>query len=122
MFPHVPSPSPRVRVPSHLPQSGRRIPCDIRRSAPSTSALLPIGPREQVSTIDEMSITAATPAPSPPDAQSSPDAATVTLAVVRADPEVHVLISAANENLGAIGYTDHGFRHAEVVARDARLI
>lgn len=33
-----------------------------------------------------------------------------------------MLILAANENLGVIGYTDHGLRHAEIVARDARTI
>jgi hypothetical protein len=54
--------------------------------------------------------------------QASPDSASITLAQVKADPEVRTLISAANENLGVIGYTDHGFRHAEIVARDARLI
>jgi len=69
-----------------------------------------------------MSITPATPATAPAAQPSPADTASVTLAQVKADPEVHVLIGAANENLGVIGYTDHGFRHAEVVARDARVI
>ena len=69
-----------------------------------------------------MSITPAAPAPAKPSGHASPDPASITLAQVKADPEVLVLISAANENLGVIGYTDHGFRHAEIVARDARVI
>lgn len=54
--------------------------------------------------------------------KTSTECASISLAQVRADPEVHALIAAANENLGVIGYTDHGFRHSEVVARDARMI
>ena len=69
-----------------------------------------------------MTITPAAPAPAPTAGFVPGDTASITLAEVKADPEVHVLISAANENLGVIGYTDHGFRHAEIVARDARVI
>jgi metal-dependent HD superfamily phosphatase/phosphodiesterase len=69
-----------------------------------------------------MSTTPAVSAPVPRSVHAPTEAASVTLAEVKADPEVHVLISAANENLGVIGYTDHGFRHAEIVARDARVI
>ncbi len=69
-----------------------------------------------------MSITPAEPAPAQLAGRASPHTASITLAQVKADPEVLVLISAANENLGVIGYTDHGFRHAEIVARDARVI
>lgn len=69
-----------------------------------------------------MSITPAAPALPPPAEQVPSDAASITLAQVKVDPEVHALINAANENLGVIGYTDHGFRHAEIVARDARVI
>ncbi|MFT4037592.1 MAG: HD domain-containing protein [Thermomicrobiales bacterium] len=64
--------------------------------------------------------------PEPPAQAVSDSAAangaTVTLAQVKADPEVRALIDAANTNLGVIGYTDHGFRHAEIVARDARMV
>jgi metal-dependent HD superfamily phosphatase/phosphodiesterase len=69
-----------------------------------------------------MTITPTAPAPAPTSGYAPGDAASITLAQVKADPEAHVLISAANENLGVIGYTDHGFRHAEIVARDARVI
>lgn len=41
----------------------------------------------------------------------------VTLREVRAHPRVKALIRAANEHLAAQGYTEHGFRHAELVAR-----
>jgi metal-dependent HD superfamily phosphatase/phosphodiesterase len=46
----------------------------------------------------------------------------VTLEMVRADPEVQALIRNANRNLGAIGYTEHGFRHVGLVANVARNI
>lgn len=69
-----------------------------------------------------MSMTPEAPALAPPAGEASPEPASITLEQVKADSEVHVLIKAANENLGAIGYTDHGFRHAEIVARDARMI
>ena len=69
-----------------------------------------------------MSVTTAIPAPASSERRASSEAASITLPQVRRDPEVHALISAANENLGVIGYTDHGFRHAEIVARDARMI
>jgi metal-dependent HD superfamily phosphatase/phosphodiesterase len=69
-----------------------------------------------------MSITPAIQAQRPESRRDLNDSASITLAQVKADPEVHVLIRAANDNLGVIGYTDHGFRHAEIVARDARVI
>ncbi|MFN8591402.1 MAG: HD domain-containing protein [Thermomicrobiales bacterium] len=49
-------------------------------------------------------------------------AASVTLAEVKADPEVQALIRHANRNLGAIGYTEHGFRHVGLVSNIARNI
>ncbi|MGH2616254.1 MAG: HD domain-containing protein [Thermomicrobiales bacterium] len=48
--------------------------------------------------------------------------ASVSLAAVKADPEVQALIRNANRNLGAIGYTEHGFRHVGLVANIARNI
>ena len=48
--------------------------------------------------------------------------ASVTLDMVRADPEVKALIRNANRNLGAIGYTEHGFRHVGLVANIARNV
>lgn len=46
----------------------------------------------------------------------------VTLADVRGDHEVQVFIDKANEKLGVLGYTEHGPRHASVVASIARKV
>ena len=40
----------------------------------------------------------------------------VTLDVVRRDDEVQVFVRKANENLGVLGYTEHGPRHCGLVA------
>jgi metal-dependent HD superfamily phosphatase/phosphodiesterase len=48
--------------------------------------------------------------------------ASVSLAAVKADPEVQALIRNANRNLAALGYTEHGFRHVGLVANIARNI
>ena len=46
----------------------------------------------------------------------------VTLKDVRKDPRVKTYIEKANEQMAAIGYTEHGFRHAGIVAAVARGI
>ena len=56
------------------------------------------------------------------DGQTSGTKASVGLDVVKADPEVQAFIRNANRNLGAIGYTEHGFRHVGLVANIARNI
>jgi uncharacterized protein len=48
--------------------------------------------------------------------------ATVTLEQVKNYPQVEILIQKANENLGVLGYTEHGFRHSAHVARTARQV
>jgi len=40
----------------------------------------------------------------------------ITLRTVSAAPDVTAMIEVADEYLGAIGYTEHGFRHANLVA------
>ena len=45
-----------------------------------------------------------------------------TLDDVRKDPKVRVYIRAANQQTGAIGYTEHGERHAQTSADGARFI
>lgn len=40
----------------------------------------------------------------------------VTLADISSDPHVTAYIEVADEYLGAIGYTEHGFRHANLVS------
>lgn len=44
----------------------------------------------------------------------------VTLPDVKAHPAVKTFIRLADDSLGQLGYTEHGFRHAKIVARDAR--
>ena len=44
------------------------------------------------------------------DGQTSGGKASIGLDAVKADPEVQSFIRNANRNLGAIGYTEHGFR------------
>lgn len=46
----------------------------------------------------------------------------VTLDRVRRDPKVKIFLEAANEQMDALGYTEHGFRHASIVAETARGI
>lgn len=54
----------------------------------------------------------------PPD--PAPDI--VTFDRVRADAEVVALIERANENLGVLGYTEHGVRHVTLVSKIARNV
>jgi hypothetical protein len=56
------------------------------------------------------------------DGQAGVGKASVSLDTVKADPEVQAFIRNANRNLGAIGYTEHGFRHVGLVANIARNI
>ena len=46
----------------------------------------------------------------------------VTLDTVRRDPKIRALLEATNEQMNALGYTEHGFRHAGIVAETARSI
>ena len=46
----------------------------------------------------------------------------VTLEDVRRDAEVQVFIRKAHENLGVLGYTEHGDRHASLVAQIAHNV
>lgn len=47
---------------------------------------------------------------------------TITLQHVRSNPEVQVYIESANQVLNAMGYTEHGLRHADIVAKTARML
>ncbi|MDI3341171.1 MAG: hypothetical protein QJR03_11645 [Sphaerobacter sp.] len=46
----------------------------------------------------------------------------VSVDTLARDPEVQAYIEAANANLGVIGFTEHGTRHANLVARIARNV
>ncbi|MBI5573971.1 MAG: HD domain-containing protein [Elusimicrobia bacterium] len=47
---------------------------------------------------------------------------TITLETIKSNPKVIAFLEAANEYLGVIGYTEHGFRHADIVANLARNV
>ena len=44
----------------------------------------------------------------------------INLGDVQKDPRVYTFIKKANEHLGMLGYTEHGFRHSSLVAEEAR--
>ena len=46
----------------------------------------------------------------------------ITLDKVKAREDIHTFIARADQNMDAIGYTEHGFRHADIVAERARHI
>lgn len=46
----------------------------------------------------------------------------VDLASIKAHPAVKTFIALADTYLGELGYTEHGFRHAKIVSRDARKL
>ena len=46
----------------------------------------------------------------------------ITLEQVRKDEDVRTYIAKANDQMKALGYTEHGFRHAGIVAEMARSI
>jgi hypothetical protein len=50
------------------------------------------------------------------------DTQLVTLDEVRKNEKVKTYIEKANEQMNALGYTEHGFRHADIVADLARYI
>ncbi len=64
-------------------------------------------------------------APNVPDTGTSPAAVNtdkMTLRDIRREPRVRVYITKANQQMAAIGYTEHGHRHAGIVATIARSI
>src|SRR3712207_672230 len=60
------------------------------------------------------------PAPPSPEQKSAPGL--LTLRDIRRDGRVKVYIAKANQQMAAIGYTEHGQRHAAIVATIARSI
>jgi uncharacterized protein len=55
-------------------------------------------------------------------AESDTTTPSITLDLVKADPEVQALIRQANKNLGVLGFTEHGFRHVGLVSSIARNV
>jgi metal-dependent HD superfamily phosphatase/phosphodiesterase len=54
--------------------------------------------------------------------EATPEAAVVTIEQVRKDPEVIAFVQQANEALRGLGYTEHGQRHAGLVAAIAQNV
>jgi hypothetical protein len=50
---------------------------------------------------------------------AGPDTSSVTLEMVQQDPELSLYIASADRVMEAMGYTEHGFRHANLVAKIA---
>lgn len=63
---------------------------------------------------DQDQVVPAEPPPPVPD-----EVASVTLDEVQADEELSMYIVSADKVMGAIGYTEHGFRHANLTAKIA---
>ena len=58
--------------------------------------------------------------PEPSTGEPTPaEGASVTLEDVQADPQLSSFIASADRVMDAIGFTEHGFRHANLVARIA---
>jgi metal-dependent HD superfamily phosphatase/phosphodiesterase len=81
--------------------------------AVADAVLLPLGEEPKFGTTDVEPTEASAAAATEP---------TLTLDVVRADPEVQAFIRQANKNLGVLGFTEHGFRHVGLVASIARNV
>ena len=47
---------------------------------------------------------------------------TITLAMIQENIKVKTLIQKADDNLGALGYTEHGFRHCRLTGRAAQRV
>jgi len=69
----------------------------------------------------ELRVAEPAPVAEPPAPPLRPEPS-LTLEVVRADPEVQAYIRQANKNLGVLGFTEHGFRHVGLVANIARNV
>jgi hypothetical protein len=54
-----------------------------------------------------------------PEDASAQNVASITLEQVQADPELSSLIASADRVMEAMGFTEHGFRHANLTARIA---
>jgi metal-dependent HD superfamily phosphatase/phosphodiesterase len=62
-------------------------------------------------------VTLGEPVPAEGPSPTVPDVATVTLEDVQQDRELSLYISSADRVMDAMGYTEHGFRHANLVAK-----
>lgn len=59
------------------------------------------------------------PIPEVPAAEPPAERATITIEDVRDDPELSLYIASADRVMDAMGFTEHGFRHADLVGKIA---
>jgi metal-dependent HD superfamily phosphatase/phosphodiesterase len=59
------------------------------------------------------------PIPEVPAVEPIADVASVTLGDIQADPQLSLYIASADRVMDAMGYTEHGFRHAHLVGKIA---
>ncbi|HJX07626.1 MAG TPA: HD domain-containing protein [Actinomycetota bacterium] len=59
------------------------------------------------------------PIPDVPAVESVADVASITLGDIQSDPQLSMFIASADRVMDAMGYTEHGFRHAHLVGKIA---
>ena len=59
------------------------------------------------------------PIPDVPAVEPIADVASITLGDIQSDPQLSMFIASADRVMDAMGYTEHGFRHAHLVGKIA---
>jgi len=59
------------------------------------------------------------PIPDVPAVEPAADVASITLGDIQSDPQLSMFIASADRVMDAMGYTEHGFRHAHLVGKIA---
>jgi metal-dependent HD superfamily phosphatase/phosphodiesterase len=59
------------------------------------------------------------PIPDVPAVEPVADVASITLGDIQSDPQLSMFIASADRVMDALGYTEHGFRHAHLVGKIA---
>ena len=59
------------------------------------------------------------PIPDVPAVEPAADVASITLGDIQSDPQLSLFIASADRVMDAMGYTEHGFRHAHLVGKIA---
>jgi uncharacterized protein len=59
------------------------------------------------------------PIPDVPAVEPTADVASITLGDIQSDPQLSMFIASADRVMDAMGYTEHGFRHAHLVGKIA---
>lgn len=53
---------------------------------------------------------------------AQPTASSLSFEAIEQDEEIRAMIASADRNLGALGYTEHGFRHVGLVSKISRAV